>query len=224
MNYAVIVAGGKGERMNSDIPKQFLELDGKPVLYHTVQKFLDFSHSLQIILVLPEASTISSSFKETYFPENARIRVVAGGKTRFHSVRNGLVAIHEEEGIVFIHDGVRPFVSEQVLATCLEETLRVGNAIPCVGLKDSLRQVDDKGNRAVPRNEFKAIQTPQTFRVKDIKKAFEQDYDSLFTDEASVFEAVGKTIHLIEGNEENIKITTPQDLELATFFIKRERT
>ena len=222
MNYAIIVAAGKGERMTSIVPKQFLELDGKPLLYHTVKKFLDFSSSLLIILVLPEASVISGSFKDIYFPGNRQIFVVAGGENRFHSVQNGLRAILEDEGVVFIHDGVRPFVSERVLTHCLEEALRTGNAIPCMGLKDSLRQVDEEGNRAVPRNEYKAIQTPQTFRIRDIKKAFEQDYDPLFTDEASVFEAAGQMVHLVAGNDENIKITTPLDFELAKYLLAKE--
>ena len=205
--------------MQNEVPKQFLELDGKPLVYHTIKKFLDFSPSLHIVLVLPKTSMPFVSFKEDHFPGDPRIYVVAGGETRFHSVQNGLNAIPEDEGIVFIHDGVRPFVSNKVLETCLDEALRIGNAIPCIGLKDSLRQVDEEGNRAVLRSGFRAVQTPQSFRIAIIKKAYEQEYDPAFTDEASVFEASGETVHLVEGNDENIKITTPLDFELAKYLL-----
>ncbi len=219
MNYAVIVAGGTGKRMNSIVPKQFLELDGKPVLYYTIQTFLNFSPEVQIILVLPSDFIAESDFITTYFPGNKNIRVVAGGETRFHSVQNGLKEIRED-GIVFIHDGVRPFVSMNVLENCLQTALQCGNAIPCIHVKDSLRHITSAGNHAVSRNEFKAIQTPQTFAISAIQDAFKQDYKDTFTDEASVFEAAGHQIYLVEGNEENIKITTPQDLELARTLIR----
>ncbi|GBL35395.1 2-C-methyl-D-erythritol 4-phosphate cytidylyltransferase [Filimonas sp.] len=222
MKYAVIVAGGSGKRMNHAIPKQFILLEDKPILFYTVQKFIDFSPDLKVILVLPAEVLLDTDFVSTYLPDSRNIQTVAGGETRFHSVQNGLQAI-EGEGIVFIHDGVRPFVSHTVLNRCLKGATEFGNAIPYIDLKDSIRQVNAAGNTAVPRHEYKAIQTPQTFNITDIKKAFEQSFDEHFTDEASVFEKAGHLIHLVEGNEENIKITTPQDLEVAKILLRKEK-
>lgn len=218
MNYAIIVAGGSGKRMKSEVPKQFLELCGKPVLYHTIQRFLDFSNELQIILVLPANEPYNHEFMQRYFPDQQNIRVVEGGDTRFHSVQNGLQSI-EGNGIVFIHDGVRPLVSQEVMQQCYKTASQQGNAIPCIELKDSLRNIHTHGNQAVSRSEFRSIQTPQTFSLQAIKAAYKQDYTEHFTDEASVFEAAGHEIHLVPGNEENIKITTPLDLELASLLI-----
>ncbi len=222
MKYAVIVAGGSGKRMKQAIPKQFIVLEDKPILFYTVHKFLDFSPELQVILVLPAECIQAADFIETYFPDRINIRVVSGGTTRFHSVQKGLQAI-DGEGIVFIHDGVRPFVSHTVLNNCLNTAAAYGNAIPYIDLKDSIRKVNGTHNITVPRNEYKAIQTPQTFDVTAIKKAFEQPFDEHFTDEASVFEKAGHRIHLVEGNEENIKITSPQDLEVAKFLLRQEK-
>jgi 2-C-methyl-D-erythritol 4-phosphate cytidylyltransferase len=222
MKYAVIVAGGSGKRMNNAIPKQFILLEDKPILFYTVQKFIDFSPDLKVILVLPAEVLHDNDFVSSYFPDGRNIQTVAGGETRFHSVQNGLQAI-EGEGIVFIHDGVRPFVSHTVLNRCLKGATEFGNAIPYIDLKDSIRQVNVAGNTTVPRDEYKAIQTPQTFNIAAIKKAFEQSFDEHFTDEASVFEKAGHLIHLVEGNEENIKITTPQDLEVAKILLRKEK-
>ncbi len=222
MNYALIVAGGSGKRMNNAVPKQFIELEGKPILVHTIQKFLDFAPDIKLVVVLPATSI--EEFKSTYFQGNEKSRVsfVGGGETRFHSVQNGLLRI-DEEGIVFIHDGVRPFVSELVLERCYKTASEFGNAVPYIDLKDSIRKLDEQGNMAVSRNEYKAIQTPQTFDISAIKKAYQQAYRETFTDEASVFEAAGHQIQLVEGNEENIKITTPQDLEIAKYLFRKEK-
>jgi 2-C-methyl-D-erythritol 4-phosphate cytidylyltransferase len=222
MNYALIVAGGNGKRMNNALPKQFIELEGKPILLHTIQKFLDFAPDINLVVVLPMDSI--NEFKSRYFQQNEtnRVSFVVGGDTRFHSVQNGLMTIHDE-GVVFIHDGVRPFVSTPVLERCLKIATACGNAVPYIDLKDSIRKRNEQGNIAVSRNEYKAIQTPQTFDISAIKNAFQQDYNEAFTDEASVFEAAGHPIYLVEGNEENIKITTPQDLAIATYLLQHTK-
>jgi len=222
MNYALIVAGGNGKRMNNALPKQFIELEGKPILLHTIQKFLDFAPDINLVVVLPMDSI--DEFKSRYFQqdENNRVSFVVGGDTRFHSVQNGLMSIHDE-GVVFIHDGVRPFVSMRVLERCLKTATECGNAVPYIDLKDSIRKHNEQGNIAVSRNEYKAIQTPQTFDISAIKNAFQQAYNEAFTDEASVFEAAGHPIYLVEGNEENIKITTPQDLAIATYLLQHTK-
>jgi 2-C-methyl-D-erythritol 4-phosphate cytidylyltransferase len=222
MNYALIVAGGNGKRMNNALPKQFIELEGKPILLHTIQKFLDFAPDINLVVVLPLDSI--DEFKSRYFQqdETNRVSFVVGGDTRFHSVQNGLMSIHDE-GVVFIHDGVRPFVSAPVLERCLKIATECGNAVPYIDLKDSIRKRNEQGNIAVSRNEYKAIQTPQTFDISAIKNAFQQTYNEAFTDEASVFEAAGHSIYLVEGNEENIKITTPQDLAIATYLLQHTK-
>ncbi|MBK7763401.1 MAG: 2-C-methyl-D-erythritol 4-phosphate cytidylyltransferase [Bacteroidetes bacterium] len=223
MNYAVIVAGGNGSRMKSSIPKQFIELQGKPILFYTVQNFLQFKPKLKIILVLPPHDSKATHFLESYFPNQSQIQLVSGGLTRFHSVQNGLRAIPQNEtGIVFIHDGVRPFVSQQVMQQCYETANNYGDAIPCLPSKDSLRRVTDLQNAAVPRQEYVTIQTPQTFQIAAIKSAYACEYDEAFTDEASVYEYAGNEIHLVPGNEENIKITTPFDLDLANLVLTQK--
>ncbi|HNF72866.1 MAG TPA: 2-C-methyl-D-erythritol 4-phosphate cytidylyltransferase, partial [Chitinophagaceae bacterium] len=172
MNYAILVAAGSGNRMNSQIPKQYMLLKDKPLLYYTVHRFLQFDPTLIIILVLPEGDQQGRQMMEQYFPSAENIRYIAGGSTRFHSVQNGLRAIPDEEGIVWIHDGVRPFVSEAVLKRCRNMALEQGVAIPAIQLKDSLRKVMKTESQALNRSEIVAIQTPQTFQIKTIKKAF----------------------------------------------------
>jgi 2-C-methyl-D-erythritol 4-phosphate cytidylyltransferase len=218
MNYAILVAGGSGQRMKSSTPKQFIELAGKPILYYTIRQFLTVLPDIQIVLVLPEIQASEQFIRQT-LPEFNQVEIVYGGPTRFHSVKNGLNAIPNQQGIVFIHDGVRPFVSSDVLHRCLDTAQLQGSAIPCLPLKDSIRMEDENGNYAADRTRFKIIQTPQTFQIPLIQKAFNCEYNALFTDEASVFEASGSKPVLIEGNDENIKITTPQDLILAAYYI-----
>jgi len=215
--YAIIVAGGKGERMGKDIPKQFLELNGKPIIMHTIEKFKSTFQDIEIILALPENQI---DFWEElcvlhHFPFSPK-RVVKGGKTRFHSVQNALKRV-TEKGIVGIHDGVRPLVSSETIINCFKTAEQKGNAIPVVDVVDSLRHVSkqDGTNNAVTRNCYKAVQTPQCFTSASILKAYEQEFDPTFTDDASVVEKLGKTIYLVDGNTENIKITTVQDLMLA---------
>jgi 2-C-methyl-D-erythritol 4-phosphate cytidylyltransferase len=208
---AIIVAGGSGTRMGSTVPKQFLELAGKPVLWHTVAAFAKAYDDMQIILVLPEAhfSYVSdwiSSFNVT---------LVKGGETRFHSVKNGLDHV-PEYSVVFVHDGVRPLVSTSLIRVCYEAALESGSAIPAIDMKDSIRELHKEGNRAVDRERFKIIQTPQTFLSELILPAFASPYDPLFTDEATVVERQGHSIRLVPGEEANIKITRPLDLIIAS--------
>jgi len=219
-NFVIIVAGGSGSRMGTEIPKQFLELFGKPVLMHTIQVFHDFDPESKIILVLPEEQQqfwkglcLKHSFSLVH-------QVVSGGKTRFHSVQNGLSQI-DGEGIVFIHDGVRPLVSRETLSRCLETALKSGNAIPVLPVTESLRKLEDEQNISVDRSKYFSVQTPQTFRRDQILEAFQQEFDSAFTDDASVAEKAGFSIHMVEGNRENIKITTPIDLIVAEALLRR---
>ena len=218
--FAIIVAGGSGNRMGSNIPKQFLELSGKPVLMHTMQSFCDYDPSCELILVIPEqhqqywaALCLKHSFTVAH-------QVVAGGQTRFHSVQNGLKCI-EGEGIVFIHDGVRPLVSHQTIERCSHMAQKNGNAIPVLTVNNSLRKKKGSQSVSVDRTLYLSVQTPQTFRCDQILKAYEQDYDPSFTDDASVAEKAGFPIFMVEGNRENIKITTPTDLIFAEAILVR---
>jgi 2-C-methyl-D-erythritol 4-phosphate cytidylyltransferase len=196
--YTVIVAGGSGRRMGTDVPKQFLEIAGKPVLLHTIERFYTFDNSVKIITVLPEDQISYWEYlREKY--------------TRFLSVKNGLELV-EIPGVVAIHDGVRPLVSIDTIRRCFETAGSYGNAIPVISPSDTLRMVDDKGNRPVDRLQVKQIQTPQVFDAGLIKKAYLQEYQPEFTDDATVLEKTGEKIYLVEGNRENIKITNPEDL------------
>lgn len=216
--FAVIVAGGRGTRMNSDIPKQFLLLKNKPVLYYTIKAFLDGCEDIEIILVLPEEHIGKGrEIIDGYF-DTSRIRITAGGRTRFHSVQNGLALI-KEESIIFVHDGVRCLVSSDLIRKCYETALRDGNAIPALECGDSVRLLTANGNKIVDRSKVKLIQTPQTFLSKILLPAYKIDYKDKYTDEASVVEAFGLAINLIEGERNNIKITTPFDLRLAEMLL-----
>lgn len=215
--YVILVAGGNGSRMQSDIPKQFLKLKGKPVIMHTIEAFRSYSGSMEIILVLPETQFgYWSELARAYDFEGGE-RLVAGGETRFHSVRNGLASIDGDKGVVAVHDGVRPLISGSIIGNGFETARKWGSAVASVKLKDSIREVkNEKGeNLAVHRENFRLVQTPQVFKVKEMKKAFTVDFRDEFTDCASVMEAAGHAIHLIEGGYENIKITTPEDLVWA---------
>ena len=218
--FAIIVAGGSGNRMGSDIPKQFLELSGKPVLMRTMQSFCDFDPSCELILVIPEQHWeywAGLCLKHTF---SIRHRVAVGGSTRFHSVQNGLKCM-EGEGIVFIHDGVRPLVSHETLLRCYETAQISGNAIPVLPVTESLRKTEGHHSISVDRSAYFNVQTPQTFRTEQILKAYQCDYDPSFTDDASVAEKAGYTIQMVEGNPENIKITTPTDLIFAEALLER---
>ncbi len=212
--YAVIVAGGSGLRMGTALPKQFLLLRDKPVLWHTLTAFLDTYPDLEIILVLNKDHTESGLriINSTHSPQ--RITITEGGETRFHSVQNGLKNINQHS-VVFVHDGVRCLITPELIRNCYEETIKNGNAIPAITAVDAIRIESASGNEQIDRNKVRIIQTPQTFFSDMIKAAFDQDYEDAFTDEASVVERLGVKIKLIDGDTSNIKITTPVDLLIA---------
>jgi len=208
---ALVVAGGSGIRMGHQHPKQFLEIAGKPVLMHTLECFIHFDHAMEIVVILPEEHIPlwSDLCRKQGFAHT--VRMVSGGETRFQSVKNGLSVI-PDEGIVFIHDGVRPLVSQATLGQCYDMAVLHGNAIPVVPVTESVRWSDRMSSHPLDRDKLFLIQTPQTFRIPLIKKAYAQDYLPEFTDDASVLEKSGETIRLAQGNRENIKITWPSDL------------
>lgn len=221
--FALIVAGGNGSRMNSEIPKQFLLLNDLPVLMHSINRFYHFNSEIEIVLVLPEAQfgMWRSLCKKYGF--TVKHQVIAGGENRFQSVKNGLDSINNK-GIVFIHDGVRPLVSSKTINQCMETTIEKGNAVPAGAVVESLRMVENGVNKIVDRDKFVNIQTPQTFYVEEIKAAYAKGFDPLFTDDTSVLERSGKTINLVEGNRENIKITHPADLIVAEALLQSQNT
>lgn len=213
-NYVIVVAGGKGLRMGGDIPKQFLPVKGKPVLMRTLEAFHACDAQLELILVLP-------ADQQAYWKELCSTchftlphRIADGGETRFHSVRNGL-ALVDEEGLVGVHDGVRPFVSQEVIRNSYREAAQKEAVIPVVEVVETLRRLEESGSETVPRSSYRLVQTPQVFTVSLLKQAYAQPYSPMFTDDASVVEAAGHTVHLIPGNRENIKLTTPFDLKVA---------
>ncbi len=212
--FALIVAGGAGTRMGAGIPKQFLDLAGKPVLMRTIERFVAYDNSLKIIVVLPHTEFERWNNLCTRHCFRQKYTLVEGGASRFLSVKNGLSGL-PGEGLVFIHDGVRPLVSLQTIANCEKVAMEKGNALPVMPLSESLRQVEDDSNKSAERSKFRLVQTPQTFRVGLIKKAYDSVKDESFTDDASVLEACGGTINLVGGNAENIKITRPLDLIIA---------
>lgn len=213
--YAVIVAGGTGLRMGSFLPKQFILLKGKPVLWYTIHSFLQAYSDIEIILVLPEEHIEKGEQLVQQFEEKNRITITKGGITRFHSVQNGLQLI-KDEAIIFVHDGVRCLVSKSLIKTCYETALQKGNAIPAIAATDSIRILrENNENEVFDRNLVKLIQTPQTFKSNILLNAFKQLYNESFTDEATVVEALGEKVFLIEGEHNNIKITRPVDLVIA---------
>lgn len=217
MDYVIIVAGGKGLRMGGDVPKQFQLLGDRPVLMHTLQRFADDCKDLQIILVLPQEQIEYWSDLGEKYHFGVEHWIVAGGETRFHSVQSGLAQIPDDaEGVVAVHDGVRPLVSREVIEKCFEEARRKKAVVPVVPVVESLRHVSDG---AVPRADYRLVQTPQTFDIQLLKQAYRQPFSKDFTDDASVVEAFGHPITLVEGNRENIKLTTPFDLKIAEAII-----
>lgn len=212
--FAILVAGGSGMRMGSQLPKQFLLLKGKPVLYYTIRSFLDAFPDIQIVLVLPEEHLeLGKEIVDGFF-DQSKIQLTGGGETRFHSVKNGLKLV-DRESIVFVHDGVRCLLSTQLIHACYEKAMETGSAVPVVECKDSVRMLTEEGNEPVDRALLKLVQTPQTFHSKLILPAFEIDYKERFTDEATVVEAFGLKISIIPGEDTNIKITRPVDLLIA---------
>ena len=211
---AIIVAGGSGSRMGSVVPKQFLLLKNKPVLLHTIERFLSAYEDMEIVLVLPFEHISKGTEIAAASSDPQKISIVKGGTTRFHSVAEGLKNV-KEESIVFVHDGVSCLVDVSTIHRCYVMALEKGNAIPVIDAVDSLRILKDKGNEALDRSRVRMIQTPQTFRNELLQSAYAQAYDPLFTDDASVVERMGIGIHLVEGNSNNLKITRPLDLIIA---------
>ncbi len=221
MDYVVIVAGGKGLRMGTNVPKQFLPINGLPVLMRTIVRFKEYSIDSKIIVVLPKEQ--HEQWYEMCKNHNFTSvdAVAAGGETRFHSVKNGLSLIpDDEDGVVAIHDGVRPFPSIEVISNCFEAARTAKAVIPVVPVMDTLRHIEE-GNvtRTVPRTDYLLVQTPQTFDIQLLKKAYQQQYNENFTDDASVVESFGQPVTLVDGNRENIKITTPYDLRIAKVLV-----
>ena len=218
--YIIIVAGGKGLRMGGDIPKQFLPIKGKPVLMRTLEAFHAYDAQMELILVLPvDHQPYWKSLCEEYqftLPH----RIANGGETRFHSVKNGLALVDDLNGVVGVHDGVRPFVAPSVIDACYTEAAAGKPVVPVIDVVETVRHLKSEGtSETVPRGDYKLVQTPQVFPVSLLKRAYEQTYIPRFTDDASVVEALGYPVTLVAGNRENIKLTTPFDLKVAEALI-----
>jgi 2-C-methyl-D-erythritol 4-phosphate cytidylyltransferase len=222
--YAIIVAGGSGSRMGSEIPKQFLVLDNYPILMHTILAFLSYNKNIKIILVLPGSSFQEWNVLCSKYHFEFTGTLVAGGNSRFQSVKNGLSTIKNDQSLVAIHDGVRPLVTSEIIHTSFELAEQKGSAIAATQPKESIRIEYGNGSKSMDRSKIRMIQTPQTFRTYLIKEAFEAFEDSSeFTDDASVAEKYGVEIHLFEGNYSNIKITTPEDMIFARAILSEKK-
>lgn len=217
-HYAIIVAGGIGSRMNNPVPKQFLKLNGRPVLMHTLTRFSESEMKPELILVLHKDQ--QEAWNKLCLEHNFQIPhiLATGGDTRFQSVRNGLKKI-TEPGIVAVHDAARPLVHVKTINTAFKAAAMYGNAVPAIPLSDSIRKVDPTASVAVDRTKYCVVQTPQCFNAETLKKAYSKEYKITFTDDASVVESLGETIHLIDGTPDNIKITSPMDLAIAEALI-----
>jgi 2-C-methyl-D-erythritol 4-phosphate cytidylyltransferase len=220
--YVIIVAGGIGSRMKSDRPKQFLDLGGEPIIVRTIRCFLNYNPLITIIIsVHKNYKAHLEGLIEKFNLKEATIYITFGGDSRFASVKNGLDLISNENAIVGIHDAARPFVSQQTISNCYNTALLKGAAVPCISVNESMRKISNNVNNSVNRNEYKIIQTPQCFLVSKIKNAFQQTHAQSFTDDATVLESMGEKIILVEGNEENIKITSPHDLLIAKALLTK---
>ena len=217
--YAIIVAGGKGLRMGGELPKQFIPIEGCPVLMRTLDTFHACDESIQIILVLPRDH--QDYWRELCAQYQFAVphRIADGGATRFHSVQNGLSLVDAPEALVAVHDGVRPFVSHEVISRCYAEAEVHGAVVPVIPVVETVRQLTGEGSVTVDRNAYRLVQTPQTFRATLLRRAYEQPYTDAFTDDASVVEALGEAVTLVDGNRENIKLTTPFDLIVAKALV-----
>ena len=214
--YVIVVAGGKGLRMGGSIPKQFVPVKGKPVLMRTLEAFHAYDPQMELIVVLPADQQAYWQQLCADYDFTLPHRVATGGATRFHSVQNGLAQIPDGEGVVGVHDGVRPFVSAKVIARCYTQAATGSAVVPVIDVVETVRHLlGEKESETVPRDYYKLVQTPQVFPVSLLKRAYAQVYTPQFTDDASVVEALGEQIVLVEGNRENIKLTTPFDLQIA---------
>ncbi len=207
----IIVAGGSGKRMGANIPKQFLNIKGKPILLHTIEAFYNYSKEIKIVVVLPENQIDYWQNISSNFDIHIEYQIVAGGKERFFSVKNGLEAVSGSQ-LVAVHDGVRPFVSKNIITDGFELAQDLGNAVASIKVKDSYRLIDNETNKYIDRERLRIIQTPQIFRYDILEKAYKQKFSKFFTDDASVVEKLGYKINLFEGEEKNIKITTKNDI------------
>ncbi len=217
---AILVAGGTGTRMQSQVPKQFIAIGGQPILMHTIRRFYEYNPALHLVVVLPQNQI--AKWQALCFTHVFEIKheVVAGGNTRFGSVKNGLAAITVPDGMVAVHDGVRPFVPVSVIREAFTLAAEKGNAVVAVPLKESIRQLFKTKSKAVDRSQYRLVQTPQCFRLPLLRRAYELPEEPTFTDDASVVERFGQKINLVAGSYDNIKITTPEDLLWAEVFLK----
>ena len=224
--YLIVVAGGKGQRMGGVLPKQFQLLGGRPVLMVTLERLYALDNTLNIVLVLPKEHLGLWDELCLKYSFAVPLVVTEGGNTRFHSVKNGLDTIQDdvtlEDALVGVHDGVRPFVSQRVLDEAYREAWNNGAVIPMIELQDSLRQIigGEGASQTVPRDRYRLVQTPQVFRLSLLRRAYEQRYVEVFTDDASVVEAMGERVFAVEGNRENIKLTTPFDMMIANTLLE----
>ncbi len=216
--FVIIVAGGLGVRMGTSAPKQFLCIKEKPILIHTIQKFYDYNPLITIILVLP--SQHFSTWKDICIKYNFNIKhtLIEGGETRYQSVKNGLKTI-SSKGLIAVHDAVRPLVSVCLIEKCFAEAKKNGNAIPCIGVNETVREISENNSKQLNRNSIKLIQTPQVFDSEMLQTAYKSHFKNNFTDDASVVENAGFKLNLIEGEKQNIKITTNEDLKLAEYYM-----
>lgn len=219
LNYAIIVAGGSGSRMNSSLPKQFHLLQGKPVLYHTIRSFLVAIPDIRVVVVIPREHQATVDGIMELLPELEFYTLTNGGATRFESVKNGLRTV-PDDSIVFVHDGVRCLVQPELILRCRDTAIGSGNAVPAVAATDSVRISTGEGNRQIDRNSVRLVQTPQTFLSSVLKECYARDYHESFTDDASVIEAAGYRINLVDGEATNIKITWPTDLIVAEEILR----
>jgi len=217
----VVVAAGSGKRMGAPLPKQFIPINGEPLLMHTLRRLHGFDAGMNILLVLN--ADYVSYWKECVSKHTFSIAhtIIEGGEERFHSVKCALQTIDDFSAVVAIHDGVRPFVGKETFQRCFEGAEKSGSAVPVIPVNDSMREISESGNRAADRSMFRIVQTPQCFQMKILHEAFQQEYTSVFTDDASVVEAAGYSIQLVEGNRENIKVTTQEDLRWAEWMLQQ---
>ncbi|MFY7943859.1 MAG: 2-C-methyl-D-erythritol 4-phosphate cytidylyltransferase [Crocinitomicaceae bacterium] len=217
----IITAGGLGKRMGSELPKQFLVIGGKPILVHTLELFHKYDPEIELILTLPnEWRGYWETLIDKYYCRVPHL-VVNGGEERYHSIQNALKRCTGE--YIAVHDGVRPFVSFETLNNCFNALKEHGAVVPVLKLKESIRQINEETTFAVNRNAFRLVHTPQCFRAEVLRKAYEQPFHENVTDDACLVEETGIVIHLVESNEENIKLTTQYDLMIAEMIIQKNR-
>ncbi|MGL4598323.1 MAG: 2-C-methyl-D-erythritol 4-phosphate cytidylyltransferase [Bacteroidia bacterium] len=220
VHYTIIVAAGRGSRMNTPVPKQFLRLGNKPVLLHSIEAFVQFDPAIKIILVLPPDQFLEWEKIVEEFKITNSVQITQGGDTRFASVSNGLKLISDETCLVGIHDAARPLVGQKTISAAYKSAERYGNGVPAIPLNDSIRQIESSRSVAVDRSKYALIQTPQCFRFDLLQQAYKQEYKYTFTDDASVVESMGEQIRLVDGNSDNFKLTTPTDMAVAEALLQ----